>query len=248
MGNNCYSNRPEESRSKDIIEKVNQFIKSNNFYYLPALQIYNYGQEALKIQSDTDLEAFLDRVIEQKEILKLQKVTFKKVMKLMNFAVRIKSIQDEDIPIILVEMIFLYLADPDRIEIQNEKIKIIKLLINTEKTKIDKKDTKFKIDVKKFLNNIRLFINIVYMLLFSYILLIVFLPSGQLGLEVYFENQTKHKLGMDDTLKWVYKIIETITNERIEKHSIVETCIRFIEEPIIESIIFLFIFIYSYNK
>jgi len=233
MGNNCYSaGKTEESRGIDIIEKVNQFIKTNNFYFTPATKIYNYGQEALKIQSDEDLEDFLFHIIEQKEILRLQIITIKKVMQLMNFSVRIKSINDEDLPVIIIEMLFLYLADPDREEIQNEKLSIIKMLLNTEKSKIDRSDNKFLINTRRLINNIRLFINIIYVILITYILLIVFLPNGQVGLDLYFENQDKQGLGMDDTVKWVYKIIESITNESVEKEAIIERCIRFIEEPI----------------
>ncbi len=241
MGSNCYSaSKPEETKGIDIIEKVQNFLKNNNFFYSPASKINNFGQKALEIQSDEDLENFLYHIIDQKEILRLQITTIKKVMQLMNFSVRIKSISDEDLPVIIIEMLFLILADPDRAEIQNEKFNIIKLLINTEKSEIDKVETKVndkvetkvQINTRKFINNIRLFINIIYIIMFTYILLIVFLPNGQAGLDLYFENQDKQGLGMEDTVKWVYKIIESITNESVEKEAIIERSIRFVEDPI----------------
>jgi len=245
MGNNCYSaSRPEESRGIDIIEKVHQFIKTNNFYFTSATKIYYYGQEALKIQSDEELEDFLYKIIDQKEILRLQVITIKKVMQLMNFSVRIKSINDEDLPVIIIEMLFLFLADANRPEIQNEKLNIIMLLLNTEKSKLDRKENKLLINTRRFINNIRLFINIIYVILITYVLLIVFLPNGQAGLDIYFENQDKQGLGMEDTVKWVYKIIESITNEGVEKEAIIERCIKFIEDPIKEGILFIMC---SYN-
>ena len=87
--------------------------------------------------------------------------------------------------------------------------------------------------------------DILHLILTSYILLIVFLPSGVLGLDSYFENQERQKQDMDDTIKWVYKIIESIINEQLNKEKIVENCIRFIEIPIKDSKICNYI---SYNE
>jgi len=233
--NNCYSVKQEESKCADIIEKVKDFLQTNNFYFTSAVKIYNYGQESLKIQSDEDLENFLYQIIDHKEILRLLVITIKKIMQLMNFSVRIKSISNEDLPIIIIETVFLFLADPERIEIQKEKLNIIFLLLNSEKSILDKKEKKLMINTRKFMNNIKLLVNILYLVLNTYILLIVFLPNGQAGLDQYFETQDKQGLGIDDTLKWVYKIIESITNESVVKDKIMERISNFIEEPIKDS-------------
>ena len=81
MGINCYSGVKiaNESQKVDIVEKVRVFIKTNNFYYTTASKIITYGEEALKIQSDEDLELFLFNIIDQKEILTLLVVTIKKI-------------------------------------------------------------------------------------------------------------------------------------------------------------------------
>lgn len=241
MGQNCYAaNKADDSKTSDIIEKVKEFLQTNNFYFSSAVKIYNYGQESLKIQSDEDLENFVFQIIDHKELLRLLVITIKKIMQLMNFSVRIKSINNEDLPIIIIETVFLYLADPDRLEIQKEKLNIIFLLLNTEKSILDKKEKKLMINTRKFMNNIKLLVNILYFILNTYILLIVFLPAGQSGLDAYFENQDKQGLGMDDTLKWVYKIVESITNESVNKDKIIEKVLTFIEEPIREGNKYLF--------
>jgi len=243
MGMNCYSttNKTEDSRSIDIIDKVKEFLRSNNFYFTSSAKIYTYGQESLKIQSDEELENFLFQIIDHKEILRLLVVTIKKIMHLMNFSVRIKSIQNEDLPIIIIETLFLFLADPDRLDIQKEKFNIIYLLLNSEKSMIDKIERKLVINTRKFLNNINLLVNILYLTLFTYILLIVFLPNGQADLELYFENQEKRGLGLDDTIKWISKVIESIINENIDKERIIEKMLAYIEEPLKESILFVII-------
>ena len=247
MGLNCYSttNKTEDSRSIDIIDKVKEFLRSNNFYFTSSAKIYTYGQESLKIQSDEELENFLFQIIDHKEILRLLVVTIKKIMHLMNFSVRIKSIQNEDLPIIIIETLFLFLADPDRLEIQKEKFNIIYLLLNSEKSMIDKIERKLVINTRKFLNNINLLVNILYLTLLTYILLIVFLPNGQADLELYFENQEKRGLGLDDTIKWISKIIESIINENIDKERIIEKMIAYIEEPLKEGILFVIIILIS---
>jgi len=239
MGGNCYSNIKVDGESQgiDIVQKIHQFIKSNNFYYMSAGKIVEHAEEAKRIQSDEDLDEFLYNILDQKEILNLLVKTVKKIMQLMNVSVRIKSISDEDLPVIIIEVLFLFLSDPERTEIQNEKLNIIKLLLDTENSdEKDKGQGKFIINAKKFQNNIKLFVNIVHLILISYILLIIFLPSGANGLDSYFENQERQGLGIDDTIKWVYKIIESIINEQLDKDKIIENCIRFIEIPIKESI------------
>ncbi len=238
MGGNCYTGIKVEGESQgmDIVQKVQQFIKSNNFYYMSASKIVSHGEEAKRIQSDEDLEEFFFNILDQKEILNLQIKTVKKVMQQMNIAVRIKSLQDEDLPIVIIEILFLFLSDPERTEIQKEKLNVIKLLLDTENSdENDRAGGKFIINAKKFQTNIKLFINIVHLLLTSYILLIVFLPSGMNGLDSYFENQERQNLGIDDTIKWVYKIIESIINEQLDKDKIIENAIRFIEIPIKDS-------------
>jgi len=238
MGGNCYSNVKVEGESQgmDIVQKIQQFIKNNNFYYMSASKIVEHGEEAKRIQSDEDLEEFFFNILDQKEILNLQIKTVKKIMQLMNVSVRIKSITDEDLPVIIIEMLFLFLSDPERTEIQNEKLNVIKLLLDTENSdENDKSKGKFIINAKKFQNNIKLFVNIVHLILTSYILLIIFLPSGINGLDSYFENQERQGLGIDDTIKWVYKIIESIMNEQLDKDKIIENCIRYIELPIKDS-------------
>jgi len=234
----CYSNVKIESDSQaiDIIKKVQQFIKYNNFYYMSCSKIISLGEDAKKIQSDEDLEDFFFNILDQKEILNLQIKTIKRVMQLMNTSVRIKSINDEDLPVIIVETLFLFLSDHERQEIQNEKLNIIKLLLDTENSdENEKAGGKFLINAKKFQNNIKLFVNILHLLLMSYILLIVFLPNGVMGLDSYFENQDRQCLDIDDTIKWVYKIIESITNQQLNKDKIIESLVRFIELPIKDS-------------
>lgn len=234
MGGNCYSNikLENDSQGMDIIQKVHQFIKSNNFYYMSASKIVSHAEDAKRIQCDEDLEEFFINILDQKEILNLQIKTIKKIMQLMHVSVRIKSIQDEDLPVIIIEILFLFLSDPERTEIQNEKLNIIKMLLDTENSdENERADGKFLVNANKFQNNIKLFVNIVHLILTSYILLIVFLPSGINGLDSYFENQERQGLGIDDTIKWVYKIIESIINEQLDKDRIIENCIRFIEIP-----------------
>jgi hypothetical protein len=100
--------------------------------------------------------------------------------------------------------------------------------------KSKKKSKQITLDVLKLPTNIKLFVNIIHLILTSYILLIIFLPSGIYGLDSYFETQEKQSQDIDDTIKWVYKIIESITNESLRKEVIIENCIRFIELPMKE--------------
>ena len=129
MGGNCYTDIKIENDSQaiDIVRKVKQFIKLNDFYYMSCSKIVELGEDAKRIQSDEDLEEFFFNILDQKDILNLQIKTVKGIMQLMNTSVRIKSINDEDIPIIITEILFLFLSNPDKIDIQNEKLNIIKI-------------------------------------------------------------------------------------------------------------------------
>lgn len=212
---------------KDFTEAYEKFTKKTPIYFKKASKLKKIWEE-YNIASGIPVIEYLD-------ILKLDIVLKNLIVELFQISeVRLKNIYpSEKLGNTILQIILLFLANPNNNDLKTEKFNLLKQLINHTQDAYD--NAKYLSGKFSFLivNTLYFFCNVMIYCLFSIVLLQVFENFSSKEIEKLMIEKVKVKSISFTNLQDFYSKKLEILNPRLKSaEPVVECCLPYIFEPI----------------